>query len=190
MDNLRMSTASLSKPIQQLVDFLATLTQRATIEELGRFLTELDITSKDLEPYTIFGDPSYRRNMIRENEWYELLCICWRSGQRSPIHNHAGSTCGLKIMQGTATETTFDFTPSGQIKAVDSKDCAEGHVCSSQDEEIHQVSNLQATDSKLVTLHIYSPPLRQMDTYSLFGRETEIYRPTNQLVSCHFGDGI
>ena len=93
-------------------------------------------------------------------------------------------------MQGTATETTFDFTPSGQIKAVDSKDCAEGHVCSSQDEEIHQVSNLQATDSKLVTLHIYSPPLRQMDTYSLFGRETEIYRPTNQLVSCHFGDGI
>ncbi|MCH2182766.1 MAG: cysteine dioxygenase family protein [Mariniblastus sp.] len=185
-----MSTASPSKPIQQLVDFLESLTGRADIDELGRFLTGLDISIKDLEPYKIFGEQTYRRNMIQENQWYELLCICWRSGQRSPIHNHAGSTCGLKIMQGTATETTFDFTPSGQIKAIDSIDCHKGHVCSSQDAEIHQVSNLQATGSELVTLHIYSPPLRQMDTYSLMGQDTEIYRPTNQMVSCHVGDCI
>ena len=185
-----MSTASLAKPVQQLVDSLDTLTQQATIEELVRYLSSIEITMKDLQPYTSFGDQCYQRNMIRQNEWYELLCICWRSGQRSPIHNHAGSTCGLRIMQGTATETTFDFTPSGQIKAVESSDCNQGQVCSSQDADIHQVSNLQTAGSNLVTMHIYSPPLRQMSTYSLHDQNTEIYRPTNQLISCHVGDCI
>ncbi len=33
---------------------------------------------------------------------------------------------------------------------------------------MHQVSNLQDGDADLVTLHIYSPPLRLMGTYSLF----------------------
>ena len=190
IDNLNMSTASLSKPIQQLIGFLESLTERAPVEDLGRFLAGLDITLADLEPFICFGDKMYRRNMIRENEWYELLCICWQSGQRSPIHNHAGSTCGLKIMQGTATETTFEKTPSGHIKPITSSDFSAGLVCSSQDDEIHQVSNLQAIGSNLVTLHVYSPPLRRMDTFSLHGAETELYQPENQMNACHFGDCI
>ena len=185
-----MSTASLSQPIQQLVDFLETLTERAPVEDLGRFLVGLNLSLTDLKPFVCFGEKTYRRNMIRENEWYELLCICWQSGQRSPIHNHAGSTCGLKVMQGTATETTFDSTASGHIKPITSRDFSSGHVCSSQDEEIHQVSNLQAPGSDLITLHIYSPPLRKMDTFSLHGVETELYQPENQMTSCHFGDCI
>lgn len=33
--------------------------------------------------------------------------------------------------------------------------------------DIHQVSNLQPNDAELVTLHVYSPPLFVMGTYSL-----------------------
>ena len=39
--------------------------------------------------------------------------------------------------------------------------------CGSQDSDLHQVSNLQDGDADLVTLHVYSPPLRWMGTYSL-----------------------
>ena len=45
-------------------------------------------------------------------------CLCWRNGQRSPIHNHRGSNCGVKVLRGVATETTFARAANGMIYAV------------------------------------------------------------------------
>ncbi len=174
--------------LKELVQYLEGLNERASIEKLNELLVGLEIRREDLESCIRFGPATYRRNLICESEWFELLCICWKSGQRSPIHNHAGSTCGLRIIQGVATETLFEWTDCGQIKAVQSTDCQADGVCTTQDAEIHQVSNLQGAGSDLITLHIYSPPLRTMDTYSLLG-DVEEYRPTN-FMTCQFGDGI
>ncbi len=180
---------SVPTPLRELVEFLETLNSRAPIEQLGQLLSNLNVTAEDLRPYVCFGDNTYRRNLICQSDYYELLCICWKSGQRSPIHDHSQSTCGLRIIQGVATETLFETSDCGQIKAVKSTDCGTGHVCSSQDSDVHQVSNLQAAGNDLMTLHIYSPPLKQMSTYSLFGSGTEIYTPTNFMI-CQYADGI
>ena len=180
---------SIPQSIRELVDFLQGLTSRAPMDELGRLLSALDVSAEDLRPFVRFGDVTYRRNLICQSEWFELLCICWKSGQRSPIHDHANSTCGLRIIQGVATETLFDTSDCGQIKAVSSTDYSCGHVCTTQDADVHQVSNLQAPGQDLMTLHIYSPPLKQMSTYSLLGSGTEIYTPTNFMV-CQYADGI
>ena len=176
--------------LKPLVNFLEGLTERAPLEELARLLREADLTPEMLEPYKGFGDKTYRRNLICESQWFELLCICWRSGQRSPIHDHAQSTCGLRIMEGVCTETVFESSPSGHIKATKSTDCSAGHVCAAQDDEMHQVSNLQSEGNDLVTLHIYSPPLKSMKTYSLLNAATEIYSPVNTDIICHLGDCI
>jgi len=176
-------------PIRELVDFLENLASRAPMEELGRLLNNANVTAADLRPFVRFGDTTYRRNLICQSDWYELLCICWKSGQRSPIHDHANSTCGLRIIQGVATETLFSTSDCGQIKAVSSTDYTPGHVCTTQDSDIHQVSNLQVAGQDLMTLHIYSPPLKQMATYSLLSSGTEIYTPTNFMV-CQYADGI
>ena len=184
------SSPSIPEPICELIRRLESLTARATVPQLKQWLEQLEITVDDLEPFIDFGSNSYRRNLICEGQWYELLCICWRSGQRSPIHNHAGSTCGLRIMQGRATETLFEMTDCGQVVPTESTAAEVNCICSSQDEQIHQVSNLQAAGQDLITLHIYSPALKQMDTYSLFSSETEIYRPQNDAIFCHYGDCI
>ena len=175
--------------LRELVDYLEGLTERVDIERLNQLLAENTSTLEALKSYVTFGDKTYRRNLISQGKWYELLCICWRSGQRSPIHDHAHSTCGLKIITGTATETLFEMTECGQIKAVSSTDNVSGHICTSQDSDIHQVSNLRA-DSDLVTLHIYSPPIGCMDTYSLLGGEKEMYCPENDNIICEIGDCI
>lgn len=47
-------------------------------------------------------------------------------------------------------------------------DLAEGQVCGTQDDDLHQVSNLQAGDADLVTLHVYTTPLVWMGTYSTY----------------------
>jgi len=118
--------------------------------------------------------------MIFENEAVELLCLCWKSGQRSPIHDHASSVCGIKIIEGTGTETAYKLTPSGYIKAIASRDYGCGQVLVSEDADTHQVANLQSLEEDLVTLHIYSPPLRSMKTYSIESKKTRIYEPVNE----------
>jgi len=176
--------------LDSLVRYLDSLTERADVSKLENLLTENRATLETLQQFVHFGEVTYRRNLIKQSEWYELLCICWKSGQRSPIHDHAQSTCGLKIMAGVATETVFETTECGQIKAVKSSDYHVGQVCSTQDSEIHQVSNLQSVGSVLVTMHIYSPPIQCMDTFSLRGAEPSIDVPKNANVVCEIGDCI
>jgi len=175
--DLDMSGKPVPQCLEKLVGFLEGLNERASMGELNDLLGELDVCDQRLVDFVHFEKCTYRRNLISEGPWYELLCICWKSGQRSPIHNHAGSTCGLRIIQGLATETKFESTACGQIKAVGSTDFEAGFVCSSQDDDIHQVSNLQGKGNNLMTLHIYSPPLRTMAAFSLLGPDSIEYAP-------------
>ena len=116
------------------------------------------------------------------------MVLCWRGGQRTPIHNHAGSVCGFRVREGTGTETIFESTPSGVIKAVSAHDLPVGTINATQDSDIHQVSNCQAAGEDLITLHVYSPPLLRMDTYSLTDRTIGEFRPT--FLEHSFGSGI
>ena len=174
--------------LERLVDYLDGLTARASMKQLHQQLTALDITTKDVEEFLFFSDGRYMRNLVCDGPFYHLLVMCWRSGQRSPIHNHAGSTCGLRVLTGTATETVFEPTPCSQLKAVSSHDMVAPEVVVTQDANIHQISNLQKEGTDLVTLHIYSPPLLRMDTFSLTDRTVGEFRP---MVDEHLhGSGI
>ena len=160
-----MSTVAIPECLTSLVNFLNNLDQRVPLDELRQHLQNLKVTKEDLSAFLQFGDDCYRRNMICESEWFELLCICWRDGQKSLIHNHAQSTCGLRIIHGAGIETTFELQADGTVVPADSCKVSVGDVCCTQDADIHQVSNVQANGDDLVTLHIYSPPLRNMCNY-------------------------
>jgi len=183
-----MTTRMVNLSLQTLLDYLNNLTQRATIEDLQSKILALDITADEVWEYARFGDDRYLRNLMCAGDYYHALILCWRSGQRSPIHNHAHSTCGLRVLQGIATETAFESTPCGQVKAVSSFDRHAGQVSVSQDADIHQVSNLQSPGQDLITLHIYSPPLLRMDTYSLTSSGIGEFRP--EILQYAYGSGI
>jgi cysteine dioxygenase len=163
--------------LQPLIDYLDRLTARASIERLSALLNETAVTLDDLREFVEFAPDHYQRNLVCLGEWYEILVICWLSGQRSPIHNHAQSTCGLKVLSGVCSETVFDHAPCGQVVARHTTHATEGHICATQDADTHQVSNLQPAGQNLVTLHIYSPPLRAMERFSITGGAAEIWRP-------------
>lgn len=183
-----MTPSLTQSSLGALIDRLDRLSARAPVDLLDRLLSDLVLNWSDVAEFEQYGEKGYRRNLIRGGEWYHLLLICWHSGQRSPIHNHAESTCGLKVLKGVATETKFDMTPSRLVKAVSSRDFRAGEVCSSQDADIHQVSNLEEAGRDLVTLHIYSPPLLRMKTYSLTDRLVGDYVP--EIFEHAHGSGI
>jgi len=183
-----MAGAPVVEKLIPLIEYLDGLRGRAPIEGLRERLAALDISINDLAEYVRFSEQKYLRNLVHGGAWYHVLALCWRSGQRSPIHYHAGSTCGLRVLQGVATETIFEPTPSGLIKAVSSSDRRAGSVAASQDADIHQVSNLEGPGHDLVTLHVYSPPLLRMDTYSLVDRSVGEFRP--MVLEHALGSGI
>jgi cysteine dioxygenase len=154
--------------LSELCCFLDKLEDRVDLSDLLIELSQLRISLDDLTNHARFSERGYTRNLYKGGEWYQLLVLCWKNGQRSPIHDHVGSSCGIRVLRGTMTETRFEFAPNGHVKAVASRDYPEGSVAGSQDYDLHQVSNLQADNADLVTLHVYSPPLVRMGTYSLF----------------------
>jgi cysteine dioxygenase len=131
------------------------------------WLREFRLTADDLAAYLAFSPDRYVRNRLHDGPEYQALVLCWRNGQRSPIHNHRGSHCGVKVLRGVATETVFARAPNGLVLPVRSRDLEHGHMCASADDDIHQVSNLQAGGADLITLHVYSPPLLRMEVFSL-----------------------
>ena len=174
-----MSTEIFPQCLDKLVAFLDQLQDRAPIEKLNELLSELDVCDRDLESFTCYGDTTYRRNLISQGPWYELLCICWKDGQASPIHNHANSTCGLRIVKGVCTETLFREESCGRLITKETTEYERGYVCTTQDADIHQISNQQGNGDCLITLHIYSPPLKTMDTYNLEGKLPNPLVPQN-----------
>ena len=81
----------------------------------------------------------------------------------------------MRVLKGEAVETVFERTRSGMVFAVRSLTHAPGGVCATQDADIHQVSNLAEDGGDLVTLHVYSPPLLNMGTYSLFDPQVRAF---------------
>jgi cysteine dioxygenase len=167
------TTAPAQLPIPEalrpLVAYLESLDGRADLDELSRLLRGLRVTRADLEAWCQFGTRGYRRNTIRRSPWFELLALCWRSGDCTPIHDHTGSSCAFRVIEGHGSEVRFQNTPSGLVCPVKVEDMAPGYVCAAEDADIHQVANMQPPGADLVTLHIYSPPIEAMQTYSPMG---------------------
>jgi cysteine dioxygenase len=160
----------IASALEPLFEYLNGLQERPPLAELAAQVAALPIHCEDVADYIRFSELRYQRNLIRAGPWYNVLVLCWLNGQRSPIHDHTGSVCALRVLRGTLTETLFEFTPNGHVKAIQSRDLGPGSVVASQDSDLHQISNLQAGAADLVTLHVYSPALELMGTYSLTDR--------------------
>ena len=52
----------------------------------------------------------YTRNLVDTgNEKYNLMALCWGEGHGSSIHDHSGSHCFVKMLDGSLKETLFEW---------------------------------------------------------------------------------
>ena len=169
----------------EIIDYLESLRGRGDLREQSRLLARLNLTRGDIEDSCVFGQRSYRRNTIARGTHYELLALCWRSGHCTPIHDHRGVSCAFKVVHGLGTEIRFSLSPAGMVCPTGTIEMPRGYICSADDDDIHQVANMQGPGQDLITLHIYSPPITHMNIFR-YAQPMEmlgVYGADDELVS-------
>lgn len=142
----------------KLIRYMDSLTGPADMDRVNELLCSANVAPSDLIEACKFHHTRYARNLLAKGAWYQLLVICWRAGQSSPIHDHFGSACGVRVVQGIATETTYRETVSGRVVPTGQSQFSAGQVVLSHDTDIHLITN-QEQHTDLITLHLYTPPL-------------------------------
>jgi len=122
-------------------------------------LAQLSLDRDALQGCAHFNERTYQRNLIHHTANYEILVLCWRSGQCSPIHDHGESACGVLVVEGVATETSFLADSTGKMLVSRSRRIPAGSVVVSRGSDIHRVANLENPGADLISLHVYSPRL-------------------------------
>lgn len=154
------------RKIEELTDWLRSFEQRISLGELTDRLQDDSISADLLADHIHFSDERYSRNLLAYGPQFYALVLCWKPGQASPIHDHKGASCGVRVIEGVATETSF-AREHGRLVEKSVTTMRAGEVCGSFDDDIHEIRN--NGEGNLVTLHIYSPYL---DNINLYDRET------------------
>lgn len=140
----------------------------------------------ELDPYLNFSAVGYTRTQFYSGPLYEILVLCWRPGQASPIHDHAASICSMAVIQGICSSEVFLLNgqkngakpQSGEkvrLEPSGSASCSVGQVVTVQGSDIHRISNRDHGGEDLVTVHFYLPPIL---TIRCFDEETGLCHVT------------
>ena len=128
-------------------------------------LAKMGLDMADVSPYVEPRAESYSRRCVIRRENFEVLVLTWTPNQRSVAHDHAGSLCGLKVMQGILTERLFEKGPDGRVREMMMSRHGAGSITVDPGILIHSLAN-ESPDEVLVTVHVYSPPLPEVRRYA------------------------
>jgi cysteine dioxygenase len=150
-----------------LVERLKHMSGPPAFEELGAMLGGVEVTAEELRPYVSFKEGTYARHRVHLGEHAELLVLCWRPGQRTPIHDHAGSFGAVRVLRGVMWETLFEMEGGEGLAYKSGREWTPGHVTGADVPDIHQLGNPDVSGQDLVTLHLYAPPLASLNVYKV-----------------------
>jgi cysteine dioxygenase len=183
----------VSVSIQEFVNRLAAVPEpEFTQAGILDFMRLHRVDPATLGPYLYFSSDRYTRNLIHRTPLYELLAICWESGQKSAIHNHRDQRCWMATAYGKVQVHNFKLVrkdPSSSFCELVSDThfliTPESPQGVDPDEPIHQVLNPASFASRAVTLHIYSKPF---DTCEIYDLKEKHYQDVPLVNTTEFGE--
>jgi cysteine dioxygenase len=160
------TTTATELTLGEVADAIRELSEVPSLEQIKRWFAALLLRQRDYDCYRMFADRKYARNLVVRSQFAELLLLCWKPGQRTPIHDHGGSVGVVAVCEGLLTETMFEHLPEGRVRPYDTFKWGPGSITGADVPDIHQLLNLQPEGRDMVTLHCYAPPLSVLNTYS------------------------
>ncbi|KCV68268.1 hypothetical protein H696_05190 [Fonticula alba] len=136
---------------------------------------------EDYAPYAHFRDGYYTRNLVDDgNGHFNLIVLAWAEGQGSPVHDHSGSHCFMKVLDGTLEETLYhtpadephgedhddDDEETAPLETISKTNLGAGSLAYIHDRiGLHKVHN-PSNDIPSLSLHLYSPPYTLSHAYN------------------------
>jgi uncharacterized NAD(P)/FAD-binding protein YdhS/predicted metal-dependent enzyme (double-stranded beta helix superfamily) len=146
------------------LDARSSIIDEATAREL---LVQACLSENEVARYVEPRPASYARRSVTRREFYELLVLTWMPGQGSVAHDHSGSLCGLKVVQGSLTEQVYASGPDGQVRPTTLSHLEAGEITIDPGVVVHSLANPAGSGQMLVTVHLYSPPLPEVRRYAV-----------------------
>jgi cysteine dioxygenase len=170
-----MITAAKTVAIERLVQGLRLLPESAfdETETVRRFLQETPVRADSLTPFLTWDRQHYTRNLIDRTPLYELMAICWETGQASSVHNHRDQNCWMAVPIGRLLVENFHLVeqdlhggtcrlePLNSVEMNVSQPCAVNPA-----DPVHRVVNPREFGERAVSLHVYSRPFDTCVVYS------------------------
>jgi cysteine dioxygenase len=159
--------------IQEFIEGLKALPQ-FTPPEVYEYLKSHIVQPDSLRPYLFFSQATYTRNLIFKNDLFELLALCWESGQVSRIHNHRDQQCWMAVPIGRLLAQDYRVLDRDPQKKTCRLEPSRSYPITptqpaevDANEPVHQVLNLPEFGERAVSLHLYSKPFDSCEIYSL-----------------------
>jgi cysteine dioxygenase len=143
-----------------------------TVSAVARYMEANRVDPESLAPYLCWEPTHYTRNLIYKCDLFELLTVCWETGQTSPVHNHQGQNCWMAVPIGRLAVQNYDLLRSDAKGFCELREAARvvmdpGHPSFvDPDEPIHAVLNLPEYAARAVSLHVYSRPYDRCLVYA------------------------
>jgi cysteine dioxygenase len=151
-----------------LASMIATLRQCRSRADYLAAMARCRIAVRDIAAFCEYGEDGYRRNALDLTDGHELVAICWRDGQASPVHNHGSSQCCVRVLQGALEECRYVRAEGAGALLCEAglsrlEPSAETAFDSAQD--FHRLTGAHPGGS--ISLHLYVPPLADYETVEL-----------------------
>ncbi|MFD2214541.1 cysteine dioxygenase [Metabacillus endolithicus] len=139
--------------------------ENTSSDALKLAMEELAIQPEELEPILkTEDDKPYYRKLLFKNERVELLVMNWSQIECAP-HDHGSSFGWIQVINGTAKNTVYKVDGTKLPIELFTEFQENGKMFFAPEKGVHKMSVLNK--SKLVTLHLYSPPITGMKVYDL-----------------------
>lgn len=138
------------------------------IEQLEQLVSQLDLNDILLRQHIAFSDQRYARKLLCRTSRFDMLVLCWHPGQFTTIHDHAGAINVTRVRSGILTARIFEVSEEKspnekRVRLKSEEELERGKLAVVDRNQIHQLAN--TSDEKLVTLHVYAPPLKNINVY-------------------------
>ncbi|KAN0023254.1 hypothetical protein ACTFIU_011421 [Dictyostelium citrinum] len=175
-ESFLIDESTLDSPLNRLVENLTEEFKNVQPEGftgngqvIVNLLTEYINNHNDWKEYVFYCPYSYSRNLIAKNDMFELMVICWRRGQPSPVHNHEDQRCWMGCVKGQLEETYYVFSDTKSTKGTGLLEQSYTHPIDNGSvgyitDEI-AFHRMQSIADETISIHLYSKPITECNIY-------------------------
>ena len=159
-----MNSTKESPAIPQNLNELITALSEEERTTYNHIIRSIKLKATAFEEYASWSKECYTRNCIVDQEKFELILICWCEGHGTPIHDHDGEECWVKVIEGEFKEIIYKENELGELNAIKTVISKPNEVSYMNNfMGFHALENLSKKRS--MSLHLYAKPIRKCRIY-------------------------